>query len=315
MKSGHIGLSPATDGAHPIQVVARRTGLSADVIRVWEKRYHVVTPVRSTSGRRLYSDADIDRLRLLARATLSGRSIGQVAALDDGALAELIHADSVEATPLPPPAHALTPWLDAIERFDGVALDAELRHAVVALSAAAFIETLVLPLHAAVSARIGNGTLHIAHEYLTLASLRRALERIIDPATWPLAGPGLIVSTPLGQPQVLGALVAAATAASEGWRPLYLGAGVPAEAVAEGTTRTGARAVALSLGDLASERVVPRELRRLRSLLAPDVAILVDGATNAHRGVLREIDAVVLRDAAAQRAWFRAYRDALEHDD
>ena len=39
---------------HPIQVVTRRTGVSADVLRVWEKRYAVVTPVRSVSGRRLY---------------------------------------------------------------------------------------------------------------------------------------------------------------------------------------------------------------------------------------------------------------------
>jgi MerR family transcriptional regulator, light-induced transcriptional regulator len=50
---------------HPIQVVTRRTGVSADVLRVWEKRYAVVTPIRSASGRRLYSDADIERLRLL----------------------------------------------------------------------------------------------------------------------------------------------------------------------------------------------------------------------------------------------------------
>src|SRR5205809_3260329 len=76
---------------HPIQVVTRRTGVSADVLRVWEKRYAVVTPVRSTSGRRLYSDADIDRLRLMVQATRTGRTIGQVAALPTAALVDLLN--------------------------------------------------------------------------------------------------------------------------------------------------------------------------------------------------------------------------------
>ena len=38
---------------HPIQVVARRTGLTVDVLRVWEKRYGVVEPGRSSGGHRL----------------------------------------------------------------------------------------------------------------------------------------------------------------------------------------------------------------------------------------------------------------------
>src|SRR3954468_352843 len=83
---------------HPIQVVTRRTGVSADVLRVWEKRYAVVTPVRSASGRRLYSDADIERLRLMVQATRTGRTIGQVAALPSAALVEL-RDDEVPADP------------------------------------------------------------------------------------------------------------------------------------------------------------------------------------------------------------------------
>src|SRR5678815_5381555 len=82
--------SAPPDILHPIQIVTRRTGLSADVLRVWEKRYAVVTPVRSASGRRLYSDADIERLRLLVQATRVGRPIGQVAALPTAALRALL---------------------------------------------------------------------------------------------------------------------------------------------------------------------------------------------------------------------------------
>jgi hypothetical protein len=87
---------------HPIQIVTRRTGLSADVLRVWEKRYGVVTPLRSTSGRRLYSDADIERLRLLVQATGRGRAIGQVAALSTPALVALLDDEAPPPPPTPP---------------------------------------------------------------------------------------------------------------------------------------------------------------------------------------------------------------------
>ena len=39
---------------HLIQVVNRRTGLSSDVIRVWEKRYQAVVSHRNDTNRRLY---------------------------------------------------------------------------------------------------------------------------------------------------------------------------------------------------------------------------------------------------------------------
>lgn len=54
-----------TEIGHPIKVAARRSGLTPHVIRVWEKRYNAVSPARTASNRRLYTDADIERLRIL----------------------------------------------------------------------------------------------------------------------------------------------------------------------------------------------------------------------------------------------------------
>ena len=64
-----------------MRVVTRRTGLSADLLRAWERRDVVVRPSRSENGHRLYSDLDIERLRLLYRAAAAGRAIGQIAEL------------------------------------------------------------------------------------------------------------------------------------------------------------------------------------------------------------------------------------------
>src|SRR5512143_21813 len=85
--------STMTSNLHPIQVVARRTGLSPDVIRAWERRYHAVAPQRSTTARRLYSNEDIARLQCLRQATQSGRRIGDVARLSLPELQALLQQD------------------------------------------------------------------------------------------------------------------------------------------------------------------------------------------------------------------------------
>ena len=320
--------TPLAAAAHPIQVVARRTGLSIDVIRAWERRYDVVTPIRSGSGRRLYSDADIERLRLLARATLTGRTIGQVAALPNASLAALDPdgsaaraepdaargprtAPAAAADDSTPAAYHLDAALDAVERFDGMALDAALRRAMIALPSAGFLEDVVVPLWRRVGERTREGSLRAPHLHLALTTLRRTLHRIAEIAMTPVAAPDLVVSTPQGQPQELGALLVAATAGAEGWHVTYVGPGLPADEIAETATLARARAVAVSLGAFAGDRAIPRELRRLRELLPRAVSILVEGvAADAHGGVLREIGATVLHDLPTLRARLRVLRDS-----
>jgi hypothetical protein len=315
----------ADTATHPIQIVTLRTGLSADVVRVWEKRYGAVAPMRSASGRRLYADADIERLRLLAQATLDGHMIGQIAHLPNESLAGLFGdgrpvgnrvgrppRDAAGREDAPPPARDhLAAVLSAVEAFDGVVLDTLLRRASVALSAEAFLDTLVVPLAERVATQVRDGTLRPAHRHLAYAVLRRVLDHVIAVATSPLASPDLVVTTPSGQSQELGALVFAAAAAAEGWRVTYMGPGLPAEDVADTVARVGASAVLLSLGAVPGDRVVPRELRHLRTLLPPDVTLLVEGAAaDVHRSVLKEIEAVVLANLDALRAQLRAHHTA-----
>ncbi len=89
---------------HPIRVVSERTGLSPDVLRAWERRYGVVAPERSDGGQRLYSDADIDRVALLVKATRAGRALGQTAALPVEELRQLVAEDAELGASRPTPA-------------------------------------------------------------------------------------------------------------------------------------------------------------------------------------------------------------------
>ena len=67
---------------YPIRAVSRLTGIGIDTLRAWERRYGAVTPVRDERGR-MYTEADVVRLRLLRRAVEQGHSIGRLAALTD----------------------------------------------------------------------------------------------------------------------------------------------------------------------------------------------------------------------------------------
>lgn len=307
-----------------MRVVTRRTGLSADLLRAWERRYDVVAPARSDGGRRLYSDADIERLRLLYRATLAGRSIGQVADLPTDALVALVRQDAIAdaeagagsagapardgAAPLSA-TDVLDNALRAVGRLNATTLNAILRRAAVVLSVTSLVDGVIVPLHERVGLRWREGTLRPVHEHLASAVLRRVLDRVTESASSPFATANLVVATPAGQVHEFGALLVAATAAAEGWRVTYLGPDLPAEDIAEGAIRTRARAVALSIVYPSGGLAVDDELRRLRSALPKDITVLLGGAgAAAYDPSIEEIGAVRLKSLEDLRAMLRTLR-------
>ena len=66
--------------------VAHRTQMTIAALRAWERRYRILTPARTAGGQRLYSEADVARVRLVQRLVAEGWSIpGAVARLHAGA--------------------------------------------------------------------------------------------------------------------------------------------------------------------------------------------------------------------------------------
>jgi len=270
---------------HPISVVAERTGLTPDLLRMWERRYGVVAPARDEGGRRLYSDADIERLRLLAQAAASGRSVGQLVDLAVGQLKELVREDeAVRWTAVRPPqpgggeAEYVVRALERTRALDAGGLEAELRRAASLLGALTFLEDVVAPLFRALGAGWHSGELSIAHEHLASGVVRPLLAQLRGSLPAAAAAPVLVVATPAGEPHELGALLAAGVAAAEGWRVVYLGVDVPAPELARTAAETNARAVALSSVYAADETSLTSELVAVRAALPAAVALLVGGA-------------------------------------
>lgn len=286
---------------HPIQVVAHRTGLSVDVLRVWEKRYGVVEPARSTGGHRLYSDDDVKRLSLLNRATSAGRRISRVAGLSEGELMALVHED-VEAaldrrrewrlgTSAAPESH-LASCLRAVEVFDAQALEMSLRRASVALAAPVLIEEVLGPLLNRIGENWRHGKMNPGQEHMATVVVRRVLESLSNAVMPGREAPSIVVATPAGQVHEFGALFVATAAATQGWRVTYLGPSLPAADIAEVVEATDAAAIAISLVFPEDDPGVIESLRRLRRAVRPGLPILVGGrAAGAYAEVLAEVDA------------------------
>jgi methanogenic corrinoid protein MtbC1 len=284
-------------------VVARRTGLTADLLRVWEKRYEAVTPGRSATSRRLYSDADVHRLLLLRRATLGGRRIGQVAGLSTAELETLVATDEAAAAAAPQATAAarahgsrdahLAACLDAVKQLDAERLEAALSGAAVALGTPELTRSVLVPLMHSLGDDWREGKVRVFEEHLATSIVRSVLGAMRVAQTPEPGAPELVVTTPSGQVHELGALMAASMAASQGWRVTYLGPNLPAEEIVAAAERRGARAVALSVVFPSDDARLYDELRRLRRLLPDGVAILVGGrASNGLDRVVSDVHIV-----------------------
>ena len=275
---------------HPISVVAERTGLSRDVLRVWERRYAAVEPMRTATGQRLYSNEHIDRFRLLAAATKHGRTISLVAGLKTDALRRLVTEDEAER---PAPAAASSARthaehaqlaevaLEHARALDGSALNRELRRTIARHGIPVFLEDVVPTLMYRLGEEWRAGRLTIANEHLASATVIAIILEAMRSVPESPGAPRLLVATPASERHSVGAALAAATAALYGWTIIYLGVDVPAADIVAAAAASKARAVALSVVHTDEPEFVLRELRAVRAALAAEVLVIVGGATAA----------------------------------
>ncbi|MBD3869264.1 MAG: MerR family transcriptional regulator [Acidobacteria bacterium] len=307
------------DQGHPIQVAARRSGLTPDVIRAWERRYNAVDPVRSGTNRRLYAETDIEKLFLLSQVTRAGRRIGDVAGLTIDQLKEIVAEDGEAAArvgglPASPArgrteGQYLEACMDYLVDLDSVGLESTLAEASIALSTPVLLEQLITPLLHRVGEEWHSGSLRVAHEHLTTAVVRSLLGTLRKSGSAPATAPELVVASPAGQRHELGALMVAVAAASDGWKVTYLGADLPAADIATVALKRNARAVALSIVHPTDDPNLPGEIEVLGSALGGEAVILAGGSgAGAYAGVLAAAGGRIIEDIPSFRNELQALR-------
>lgn len=294
---------------HSINIVAKRSGLTPYVIRIWEKRYGAVKPSRTRTNRRLYSNEDVERLILLKNATHSGHKIGNIAALPDESLKALVEQDKQFKEKTRPPAEPrrrqspadelLSYCLDAIKSLDHPRFVENLNRAAVQLGQRGLIVRVIAPLAQTVGELWREGEITAAHEHFASAIIKVFMTNISKPFSIPDSAPSLVVATPHGQVHELGAVIAAAAASGQGWKVIYLGTNLPAAEIAGAVAQNRASAVAMSIVYPEDDPDLPEELSRLRQFLPGETAIVAGGrAAEAYREALDSINAVTCEDVS-----------------
>ena len=294
---------------HSINIAAKRSGLTAHVIRIWEKRYGAVAPIRTDTNRRQYSDEEIDRLLLLKRATDAGHKISEIAPVSTEKLATLLTKDEIRQADQILDPHTserdetergrphIENCLEAIKSLNSNKLEETLTQATLLLGHQGMICHVVSPLTAQIGILWREGFITAAHEHFASAIIRVFLTNISKPFSIPETAPRIVVATPAGQIHELGAIIASATCASAGWRVTYLGANLPAAEISGACLQNQAQAVALSIVFPEDDPDLSEELQRLRTFLPQNVHIIIGGrAAPAYQQTLEKIDARICTD-------------------
>ncbi|MFN0087013.1 MAG: MerR family transcriptional regulator [Blastocatellia bacterium] len=283
-----------------IGAVSRLTGLSADVVRVWERRYGAINPQRSEGGSRLYSDAEIARLRRLRQAVEMGHAIGQVAKLGDTELESLslkgnsqypAHTDAAD-----PYAVSRARFLEAIARMDVLTAGEEINRAATLYPPRVIVKNIVVPLLNEIGDRWTHKEYGIAHEHVATNLLRNLLSSLFRLYPPDDAAETIVFATLPGERHEFGILIGALIAATRGWRVLYLGTDLPSREIVRTVKLVKARVLAMSIITEQNGQV-EEDVRAIADLLPSNVRVWVGGGEAARfRNFIEQADWILIRD-------------------
>lgn len=281
---------PAASGVgSSIRVVASRTGISADTLRVWERRYGFPKPERRAGGSRIYREEDVERLRLVSRALTAGFRPGEVVPLgwaDLRKVIELAEREGLAAPdppPPPPPLRApsaeasVETILEALKSDDLPGVRSRLRAAAVALGPKSFVMHVAHPLAVRVGELWAEGELEVRHEHLASTCLSTQLRLLLGTLDDVQRGPSVVLSTFPDEPHALGIDMIAVYLAASLAAPHLLGPDTPPEQIASAARAVRADVVGLSVSPVAETRAVQKHLKTLMTELPKSAEVWIGG--------------------------------------
>jgi DNA-binding transcriptional MerR regulator len=296
-----------TSARYPIRAVSRLTGIGIDTLRAWERRHGAVTPSRDDRGR-MYTDADIARLRLLRGAVEHGHSIGRLAGLTDAELRRLAATAGANAalavvptqrTPLD--TAALTA---ALQKFDATAIDQQISRLAAVLPPLELLRDVLMPVLAQVGDEWHRGPARMAHEHLMSSTMRNILGSFLRLYARPDVSTRLLFATLAGERHEIGTLGAAMLAASSGLGVAYLGPDLPAREIVESVRPAGAQVLVLGLTATLAGKAKERDLRTIVRDLPKEVELWAGGRGAVRHTAIISPRGLVLRD-------YNAYQQEL----
>jgi DNA-binding transcriptional MerR regulator/methylmalonyl-CoA mutase cobalamin-binding subunit len=225
--------------------VVRETGVKADTLRAWERRYGLPQPARTEGRQRLYSQRDVDTIKWLVARQREGLRIKRAVELwrsleaaGQEPLQEMVPTLHPEELASDTVSELRQAWVSACLAFD------ERRAEQVLTQAFALYppETVCLGLLRAGVAQIGQEWYEdhatVQQEHFATALAVRRVEALILAAPPPTRPGRLLIACPPEEEHCFGLLLLTYLLRRRGWDVIYLGANVPVARLEEATDTT-----------------------------------------------------------------------------
>ncbi|NTW17288.1 MAG: MerR family transcriptional regulator, partial [Syntrophaceae bacterium] len=153
------------------------TGIRSDTIRIWESRYGILTPGRTSTNRRLYSDNDLVHLLNISVLYRNNYKISAIARLSANEVAE--RASALFSNPAEPDT-AMDALLVAMTRFDETSVDEILLQSVINLAFRETFESVIFPFIRKVGQMWHTGSVNVGAEHFMSGIFRQRLISATD---------------------------------------------------------------------------------------------------------------------------------------
>jgi MerR family transcriptional regulator, light-induced transcriptional regulator len=292
-----------------IAAVERDTGLSKDVLRVWERRYGFPLPERDPNGERLYPLPQVERLRTIKRLMDAGHRPGKLLALPESDLASLANRQTRPRRG-DESGDLQRQIIDLVHNHNTTGLRQLLSLSLMKQGLQEFVIETVAPLNRAVTEAWMRGDVEVFEERAYGEQVLMVLRAAMLPATNNLQPPRIVLATLPNEVNALGLLMTEALFAPEGVQCVSLGTQVPIPDIASAAVAFEADVVALSFSASFSSKQAVASLESLRSVVPPTTAIWVGG--ELIRRIRRDIPGITptgtLADMLAALRQWRAER-------
>jgi len=274
---------PAPAGAS-IRVVAKRTGIPADTLRIWERRYGYPRPPRRAGGSRVYSEEDVARLRLISQALAAGFRPGEAVPLAMSELARLVAASAADgvkagsAASPEPVGFGVDAVISAVLADDVPRVRSVLRAAALSLGPRTFVTALAYPLSVRIGELWAQGEIDVRHEHLVTACLSAQLQVLLATLDDGARAPVVLLATLPGEDHVLALELIAVYLAASLAAPRLLGTHAPPDQIAASARALGADVVGISVSAAADHARVSAGVDELLGHLPDGVPLWVGGA-------------------------------------
>jgi hypothetical protein len=267
-----------SESGFSIAAVERETGLSKDVLRVWERRYGFPLPSRDSNGERIYPADQVERLRLIRRLMDQGHRPGKLIS------GSLDHLSMLAVRPASTAGHAvdveagdLLALLDLIRLHDAGAFQQEMQQRLAREGLQRFVEGTIAPLSSLIGEEWQNGRIQVFEEHLFTELTKRLLRQVIASMPVMQRSPRILLTSVPDEPHILGLLMVEAMLALEGAECIPLGTEVPILDISRAAIAHRADVVALSFSVAFPQRQIPGLLGPLRSALPKAMQLWIGG--------------------------------------